>query len=342
MSYDLLLRIITRVSDYLEDRGSVNFIWHGNEPLIVGIEFFIEAVKYQKDLLPNNSFKNGIQTNGLLLNEETVAFLKEENFDVGISIDGPEDVHDQNRTFLGGKGSFSQVSKAINRCRDLDLQFGAIAVLSNSSLNHLQDIYEYFRDINTDWKFNPISPVKALNLDNYIDLSISPKEFGEASSYLFDLWYTDPERTNTIWTFEQIVHNILFHGKRVPAGCNFIDSCQSCFISIESDGSIFPCSRLQGIETLYLGNIATESIQDIFSSNIKTILIERMHQNPECLNCDFLSICNSGCMHNGQLMNGNYMKKDGYCYGFKTLFKHISLALHKDLTIAEGDENERI
>ncbi len=279
MSYNTLFSIIDRASNYIKNGGSVVFIWHGNEPLTVGIDFFMEAVKYQKEKLPKKSYKNGIQTNGLLLDEEFISFFKKENFDIGISIDGPKQVHDQNRLSVRGKESFFQVVNAIKRCHISGLSFGAIAVLSKSSLNYLKEIYEFFKDINADWKFNPIAPVEKCNHNNRVDLSISPKEFGEASSYLFDLWYTDPERINTIWTFDQIVHNILFHDKRSPAGCNYSESCQSCFLSIESDGSIFPCSRLQGVEKLYLGNIVNESIQDIFLSDIKNELNGRVYQN---------------------------------------------------------------
>jgi len=335
MDHSIVHEIIRKSTQYCESGGKVNFIWHGSEPLCAGLEFYQYAVETQKKYLLPEQFSNGIQSNGTLLDNKTVEFFKENNFGIGISLDGPEYIHNKNRFFKNGSGSFHQVMKNISLLRKYDVKFGAIAVLSQINIKKARELYNFFKTEGISWKFNPLVPLPELK--QYNEIAITPGEYGDFGKELFDYWYDDADESNSIYTFEQIVENILFQSRRPPTGCNFSSSCQYSFISIEPNGDIYPCGRFEGTKDLFFGNIIENDLSSIFASELKERLSKRVQHNNECQSCSFLKLCNSGCMHNAYLMSKDYMLRDGFCDGMRPMFVHIVNRLHTDLE--KGNDN---
>jgi len=173
------------------------------------------------------------------------------------------------------------------------------------------------------------------------ELTISTEAYGKALRALFDMWYYDPEYKIDIQPLYQIIGNLI---SGEPKECTFLKSCQDKFISIASDGSVYPCGRFDGIRELVMGDINKDSIEDIFESPIRKKLINRVNIIKECDPCKHKKICHGGCMDNAY-NTGDIMKKDSYCATYSFMFEYISKAIKNQIRLLKnckdiGDEIE--
>lgn len=142
------------------------------------------------------------------------------------------------------------------------IRFGTIAIISKISSNNVRSIYNFFKENNINWKFNPL-------ISDNEELAIFPLDFGQFMLDLFNLWYNDKNIENTIVTFEQFIENILNYKRSDPCSCNHSVSCQDNFISISSNGDIYPCNRFDHLKEYKLGNINTKKTFHSLISFIK-------------------------------------------------------------------------
>ncbi len=326
-------------------KRETHFIWHGGEPLIMGLPFFEKIVEIEKPLREEGyRISNGIQSNGTLVNDAFLDFCEEQNdFNIGLSLDGPKEMHNTTRPYKDGSGSFDDVYKAVklfkkrneklrNEGKKGNLGGGIICILNKLNIGKIDELYKFFHEENINIKINPlIRSGRALN--GYEEISITPREYGEAMTKFFDMWFDDTNQRISIDPFEQIMGNEMTN---IPHGCQYGDSCQNHYISVGPTGAVYPCGRYDGLNEFHLGNINTDSIEDIDSRPIRKKLKERGAGTVKgCEPCDYKKICNSGCMHNAYMIRGNSMDKDYYCAGDKAMFKHIETALHRELKKAE-------
>lgn len=255
MDTETLENMITKFQNEYED---IKYLWHGGEPLLAGKEFYKEALKLEKKKKkPNQTITNSIQTNGILLDDFIDSF-KKNGFSVGLSIDGPKEIHDLNRIYPDGSGSFDDVMKSVNLMKEKGLNVGAVCVLNKENIKSIDDIYDFFIKEDIGFKVNPIiSDGRAKNSD----LSITPKEYGLALIHLFDRWFYE-EKIYSFSTLKDFVEMTLFHE---PITCTFTE-CQKGFISVDEKGDVYPCGRFVGDKEFLYGNINEDSMEDILKS----------------------------------------------------------------------------
>ncbi|NHI84005.1 MAG: radical SAM protein [Candidatus Thorarchaeota archaeon] len=314
---------IRTILEYVGPNRQVNFIWHGGEPLLAGLPFF-KHIADVCDEYVENRIENSIQTNGTLLNEEFLELCVNRHILISLSIDGPKDIHDLMRKDKGGRGTFYQVMDAVAMIRNVGLPVGCVTVLHQQNLHHIERMYKFFRDNDINFRINPI--VKSGRATRaYNELSITPKEYGEAMCKLFDLWFEE-DGPIQIEPLETIVGNLI--GPTVW-GCDYHGTCLLSIISVNPDGGLYPCGRFAGLENFKLGDI---NINSDFEAMFESSLFKRLSSRSPltvsgCSDCEFVEICNTGCMVTAFMGRNRIEDPDYYCYGRRMLFSHIFNAL---------------
>lgn len=337
MGWETVKNTIIKSIDFIDYTTPVNFIWHGGEPLLMGLEFYGEVLKLQKEYSKGKTVHNSLQTNGTLTDKETLIFLDNNNINVGISLDGPAIIHDQQRYFKNDSGSFEDVFNSLMICRSIrkgKSNVGALAVFTNNTFSHLPEFYEFFRDNRINVKINPlIMSGRALINKNASDkLFVTPEQYGMALIYLFDRWISEKELIFTIEPFYQIIYSIL---NKKSMLCTFQNDCFERYISILPSGDIVPCGRWESEQYLY-GNINQNSINSAFDSMaFHEFKDKRRMVKIKCGNCRYFEICNGGCPFSGYMQYGEISDKDYYCLSYKMLFKHIEKALSNNNSYKE-------
>lgn len=335
LSERLLAQSIERVSDFAENS---HWIWHGGEPLLMGVDFY-KTVKDIQDHYRKKGrrFSNGIQSNGTLINRELTDFLSEtKDFHLGISLDGPREIHDQTRIYPNGTGSFDGVMKGYELLRNNKVGGGAICVVNSKNIESPKELYHFFKSKKINIKFNPLIKSGRAK-ENLIDLGITPSQYGNFLLQLWEIYNQDVEREGKVSIdidpFMEVIGNLWTN---VPLGCNYSVSCRGNFISIGPQGDIYPCGRFDGVKEFWMGNIRENSIEEAMTSEVNKRLTQRKLENVAgCSKCDFGQVCNSGCMHNAYC-NGNIFGKDPYCTSYKQLFKRMKEVLDLEPELKGG------
>jgi len=325
----------------LEETSSINgtkitpLIWHGGEPLMAGLDFFenVAYVQYWLTKTKNKKFSNSIQTNGTLVNHEVIDFCLKHNFGLGFSLDGPLLVHGLTRVGKNGHNSFHDAYKGLMLAVESGMSSGAIVVLNKLNLEHVDAIYDFFKENELGLKINPL--IRSGNATKNMDvLGITPMEYANAMVHLFDRYFEDNDFQKHLEPFDLIMGNVstgLSYGC-----CTFNNNCQENFVSIGTTGDVYPCGRFDGIPEFYMGNINNQPLSDILDGPVRSRLLGRSSETVEgCIDCDYKKICNSGCLNNGYMREGNFMDRDYYCQGYQKLFKHIKERVDKELSKAQ-------
>lgn len=315
----------------------VNFIWHGGEPLLLGIDFFKKALSLQEAFINDNQYvMNSIQTNGTLLNEEWCEFFRRNRFNVGVSIDGPEEIHNLNRSYMTGKGSFQDIVKKLDLLRSFNISFGILLVLNENSLRlSPPEIFEFMiNDLKVkSFSFLPAVPsnipghevagdssggdtqANYFTLDSYSDFMIE----------IFDYWYSLDDPEIKIRELEGITRSIL---RGNPQLCTLAGDCIGSNYHIEAEGDVYHCDRFLGDENYHLGNVLTDTFESILESDKFLGLLEDERAGlDELSSCEYFDICNGGCPHDRYIAAKYVPGYAGECCGQGKLIAHIKESL---------------
>lgn len=299
------------------------FIWHGGEPLLVGLDFYKEVIRIQRELGEEYKFKNGIQTNGTLITEETADFFKNNDFSVGLSLDGPKEINDRNRLYKrsrnGNNSTFADVLKSIELLKKKEINLGIVVVVNKYNVNELPLIYQFLKEYKLDARVNPIFN-SGRAIENYEEVGISQEEHTSSMLELINMW-TNDQQPISLTFFEEIIKALL-PGKNSHS-CVLADSCQKRFISIGPQGDVYPCGELDGIREFRYGNINENSLENILTSPLRRKLLERAEKIEECKGCEYKKFCYGGCMSYAYAITGNIMNKDPHCPTYQKLFEYI-------------------
>lgn len=329
--------LIYKIVDYQSSDKPIKIIWHGGEPLLMGINFFKEVVRLQQTFSPKYKFENGIQTNGVLLSDIFIKFFIENGFRIGLSIDGPPEIHDAQRHLFNG-ASFDKVFRANKRTQNNGKvryeNISALAVFTRNTLKHLSGFYDFFKRNQINVKINPL--LYAGNSNRTLsDLKISPEEYGEALIYLFDMWLSEEKFSFTIEPFTSIIRSLV---SEQPMACTFSGECFDKYLSIDPDGNIIPCGRWSK-DTFTYGNINIDSIASaLTSSDLQRFRLLRRRVIEVCQNCLHFDVCHGGCAFSGFMSNGDLSTPDYYCVSYKMLFTHIKNTLPMHLNLVDTSE----
>jgi uncharacterized protein len=322
------------IRNYLSCCGEVaSFVWHGGEPTLAGISFYRDAISFQeKYRRPGQKVWNNLQTNGLLLDEEWCCFLSENSFDVGLSIDGTEAIHDHFRKDAGGRPTYDRIRQSIERLIGHGIRPDLLCTVNSETAKRPLEVYETLRDLGTGWiQFIPV-------LNRNEDMSIRPEsvgieKYGDFLAAIFNRWiYHDLGKVNIQLFIEMI--NTIAGGS--PALCWLQETCGHVPV-IEADGKVYSCDHFVN-ESHCIGDIKSpidvlleKDIQKDFGNGKKTGLTEK------CRRCDFLKLCNGGCPKDRILINENGEEGQYYfCESLKTLFRMAAISVRR---LIELDRN---
>jgi uncharacterized protein len=300
----------------------VFFSWHGGEPLLAGLDFYKKAVALQKKYLPSGRAAiNGVQTNGTLLNDEWCRYFKSENFVVGISIDGPEELHNIYRLNLGGRPVFSDVMKGHDLLMKYEIPSEILCVVSSGNSGHPHEVYNFFRGTGASYiTFLPL--VERSHPGNTIvsDRSVKPEDFGFFLSDIFDEWIENDIGRINIQVFDEALREVF---NRDHTLCIFKVDCGAVPV-LEHNGDFFSCDHFVNPANL-VGNIMETTISQLLKSQrqIEFGMLKSKTLPRYCLDCEVRNMCNGECPKNRfcQSPDGepglNYL-----CPGYKIFFNH--------------------
>lgn len=307
-----------------EPGGMVQFAFQGGEPTIAGLEFFRNFVSRSRALCPagvNVSF--AIQTNGILLDEEWTAFLKKEDFLVGLSLDGYRDLHDLHRVDARGRGTWHEVRRRLLLLQRHDVRVNALCVVTAQCAHHPQKVYNELKKLGVRYmQFIPCLDPMGRERGGQ-PFSLTPQSYGSFLCSLFDLWYGDWLKGNyhSVRLFDDYVNLAL------GSPCSTCATCGQCggYFVVEGDGSVYPCD-FYAVDEWCMGRLGEIPLSAMADSETAVRFLRRGQQKPaECAACRWRSLCGGGCP------NDRIETRDGthnyYCSAFKTFFSHAAPAL---------------
>ncbi len=320
MNDEVLKRYVRQyISSQPAGTTEVNFIWQGGEPTLLGIEFYERAIKYQQQFKrPGMDVANSLQTNGTLINEDKAKFFSEHDFLLGISIDGPEKLHDRYRKDRSGNGTFKQVMKGLEIIQKHNIRFNTLTVVQQDNSKYPLEVYNFLKDIgSTFMQFIPIvetaggsSPVS--------ERTVSAAAWGGFLSSIFDEWVISDIGKIFVGHFDMMLGIIAGY----PASmCVHAKTCGRA-LAIEHNGDVYSCDHFVFPEN-YLGNIKTTSMRKLVDSPVQSEFGNSKYTSlpEECLDVEFLQLCYGGCPKN-RLTEAEGGKLNWLCNGYREIYVH--------------------
>ena len=327
------------IKEYLECQTmqQVLFTWHGGETLMRPISFYKKALELQKKYAGGRQIDNCIQTNGTLLNDDWCKFFKDNNFLVGVSIDGPQKFHDAYRRNKQGLPSFYKVMKGIERMKKFGVEYNAMAVVNDYNVDYPIEFYQFFKDIECRYiQFTPIverlathqdgtcltSPVENENDIKLAPFSVNADKWGDFLCTVFDEWLKEDVGQYFVQIFDTTLANWV--GEQ-PGVCSLARTCGHAGV-MEFNGDVYACDHFVFPE-YKLGNIYHQTITEMmYSEKQLKFGADKYDKLPkQCKDCEFLFACYGECPKNRfiQTVDGepglNYL-----CRGYKKFFEHVA------------------
>lgn len=334
MSLDVLERIIR---DYLSSNETpyLTFDWHGGEPLAAGLEFFRAAVELQKKCSTGQQIQNSIQTNGTLITPQWAEFFRENDFLVGISIDGPQDIHDRFRTSVGGHSTFDRVMSGLMCLREHGVRFNTMTTVSSAGEGRGAEVYAFLKSIGSHYmQFMPVMEFIKPGPDGLRDViarpgdpdgrqapwSVTAEGFGRFMCDIFDQWV----RNDVGEYYVNLFDAVLAGWCGVPPGLCIYNSVCGANLVIEQNGDVYPCDHFVYEDTC-LGNVRDVSLREMALSQPQLWfgLHKRNSLPHQCLACDYLHLCHGECpKHRFSHTASGQPGLNSLCAGYKMFFEH--------------------
>ena len=309
------------VKSYLELGFPQNsFAWQGGEPTLMGLEFYKRLVELQKQYgHPGQSVNNALQTNGILLDEAWCRFLAEYKFLIGISLDGPKELHDVYRTDRAGNGTFDRVMQGIENCRRFKAEFNILVLLNNVNVQQPDVLYDFFAGQGIQFlQFVPCVEADADQPHKAAPYSITPEQYGRFMCRIFDRWVAEGVKKRSIRLFDSLISFLL---GRPPTECTFARQCND-YIVIEHNGDAFCCDFYVTGQTR-LGNIMDTPIDQLAASETKQAFSRKKTEiDNKCLVCRYLDVCRGGCPKDRAMLTGTHKAPSYFCEGYKICFDY--------------------
>jgi uncharacterized protein len=325
----------------------VNVAWQGGEPTMMGLDFFRRSVELvDEHRRPGQRIAYTIQTNGTKIDDDWAAFFKENDFLVGLSVDGPRELHDRYRVDKRGLGSFDRVMAGYEHLRAHDVDVNVLCTIHAANQDHPLDVYRFFRDemgvrflqfipiveratetllplANLGWSTERKEkrPLYVQAGNRVTDRTVNPEAFGRFLTAIFDEWVQRDVGEVYVQHFDVALAN--WHGEP-PGLCIFSETC-GLALALEHNGDLYSCDHY--VEPDYLlGNITETPMVELVASEqqIRFGLDKRDTLPDFCQSCEVQFACHGGCPKNRftQTPDGedglNYL-----CAGYKTFFNHV-------------------
>lgn len=298
------------IKQYIQLQPSpvVGFAWQGGEPTLLGIDFFRKVVNLQKRYLPASWYcENSIQTNGTLIDQAWCDFLKAENFLVGISLDGPANLHNAFRQDKQGLPTYQQVVAGLKLLQKAGIDYNVLCTVNRENVAYPEQVYQHFRELGI--RFIQFIPIVEFSNDSF---SVSGTAYGKFLTSVFHQWLLQDLGRISVQIFEECFSIIAGFG---PKLCSFHETCGQALV-IEHNGDIYTCDHFVNQEN-YLGNILETELQEIVSNQgLQDFAANKKMLANHCNSCPVKFICNGGCPKNRQA-GINHL-----CAGYQQFFSY--------------------
>lgn len=327
----------TFIKNYIESQTlpQVLFTWHGGETLMRPVSFYKRALELQRYYAGGRQIDNCIQTNGTLITGEWCKFFKDNNFLVGVSIDGPQEFHDEYRKTASGGPSFQKVMKGIQLLNKYGVEWNALAVVNDFNADYPLDFYHFFKEIGCHFiQFTPIVERKVSRTDGLtlapgmeeggelLDFSVTPEQWGNFLCEIFDEWVRNDVGDYYIQLFDATLANWV---GQVPGVCTMAEECGHAGV-MEYNGDVYSCDHFVFPE-YRLGNLGERSLYELMNSEKQKEFAKNKKKRlpQQCQECEFLFACHGECPKNRFVKDEygnpglNYL-----CKGYKMFFDHVA------------------
>lgn len=331
MNPDLIDQIIEQAASGAKD---VQFIWHGGEPLLAGLNTFERILQTQRriHLSYGVNFRNAIQTNATLINDQWVDLFRRADFDIGVSLDGPEWLHNKSRIYLSAKGSYAQTIRGVNLLQQKGVRFGTLAVVTKESLGHARELFDFFISHGiTNFDFLTCVEVDKASIDSKARKlkrgSLAKGDFAAFMKDIFDIWIERDDPSIRIRYLDNVLAG-LFGGE--PSLCKFKGNCHE-FVTVMSTGHVLPCDNFVGYQELTFGNLNDRPLSEILDGVKRRKFIASVStKRRECKTCEYLLNCGGGCNKYSYMWNGSFQDENYFCKDRWQLFTYISDVLNRE------------
>ena len=320
----------------------VSFTWHGGEPTLAGLDFYRRVVELQKKYLPEGwQAWNNLQTNGLLLDRDWCRFLAENRFDVGVSVDGSELIHDRNRRDLGGNATYDRVRRSVERLMKAGIAPDLLCTVTSDSAADPLGTYRALRDLGSGWM--QFIPVLVRQEDGTMSpQSVSPEAYGDFLVTIFDEWTRNDLGKVDVQLFAETAR--VFAGGNASL-CTLTPECGRIPV-VEEDGGVYSCDHFVDPEHR-LGYLRDETaLAEYMDSAVQRDFGEskRSALTAQCRACPYLACCGGGCKKDRYALSrdgesGHY----ALCEGLLRFYRHADEPLHLMMKWSrKGLTNEQI
>lgn len=306
----------------------VTIAWQGGEPMLMGLEFFRRSVDLaNKHARPGMTVRHTIQTNGTKINGDWARFFKANNFLVGLSIDGPREVHDAYRRDKGGRSTFNRVMRGLEQLRDHGVDWNALTTVHAANAGRPVDVYRFLRDV-CGARFVQFIPIVERPTeagvpygDCVTERSVTARLWGAFLTGVFDEWVRRDVGEVYVQHFDVALAN--WYGE--PAGvCVHSPTCGTA-LAMEFNGDVYSCDHF--VEPAYLlGNIRERPLSELVASPKQLCFgHDKLARLPRyCLECDVRFACHGGCPKDRFVASPDGEPGLNYlCAGYRTFFHHI-------------------
>jgi serine-type anaerobic sulfatase-maturating enzyme len=331
-------------ANYIQSQPTpvVEFVWHGGEPTLRGLDFFRRAITLQREHGGGKEIRNVLQTNAMRLTDEWCAFFKEHGFFIGVSLDGPRDIHDRYRKGRQGEGTFDEVMRGIGLLQKHRVEFNVLACVGRETAYKPLDVYRFFKEIGVTFiQFTPIverepdatTSATGLWLSKPAQLTepepntrvtpwtVEPERYGEFLVAIYEEWVRKDVGSVFVMNFEWALNSWMGLGSPI---CVFARQCGRA-VAVEHDGGVYACDhyvypeyRLGDVRSQRLGEMVDRSVASGFGPH-KQASLPRW-----CRGCEVLEMCWGGCpKHRFATTLDGEPGLHYLCAGYKKFFTHI-------------------
>jgi serine-type anaerobic sulfatase-maturating enzyme len=331
------------IKNYIHSQPApdVEFVWHGGEPTLRGIDFYRRVVLCQKPYLASKKISNSIQTNGTLLTDEWCEFFKQNGFLVGLSLDGPEDIHDRYRRNRAGQPTFRNTVRGLGLLKKWGVAFNVLACVGRETACRPLDVYHFLKEQGAAFiQFTPVierlpdqkavgyglrfampSALEKREPNTQVtSWTVEPEKYGEFLIAIFDEWVRKDVGKVFVMNFEWVLNAAMGYGSPI---CVFARQCGRA-VAVEHNGDVYACDHYVYPE-YRLGNLLRDNLAQMVQSSVDNGFGPHKENTlPRCCReCDVLKACWGGCPKHRFMQSPQGEPGLHYlCAGYKNFFRH--------------------
>jgi len=318
---------------------NIFFSWHGGEPTLAGLQYFQRIVEIQRINQPEDThIINGLQTNGTLLDEDWCRFLATENFVVGISIDGPENLHNAFRGTKDGNPSFEETIRGYELLKSYGIQCEILCVVNAVNVEQPLRVYRFFKELECEFlTFLPLVERRNSGGKSVSERSVSAIAFGQFLCTIFDEWKALDIGNVKIQIFEEALRPAFDLEHTL---CIFKVTCGRVPV-VEHNGDFYSCDHYVNADHL-IGNIGQNSLVELLGSRRQEAFgMKKLDTLPYyCLQCEVLNMCNGACPKDRLIQSPDGEPGLNYlCEGYKHFFNHCKPFVEEVAEVWRSDKS---